>query len=247
MLFYDIHCHILPGLDDGAFSDEEAFHMAEIAASHNTGGILCTPHCMPERFYTKEHLLSVFRDTSSELAERYYGMKLALGQEIFLDSRYRSAVSALENGEFLTLNGSVYTLVEFDPYEDTHVVFSALDALKVAGFTPIVAHPERYEFVWEDYGVLHLMRQSGAFLQINKGSIKGAFGYDVQQIAEFMLEERLADFVASDAHSPYRRTPSLHDVHEYISLQFSHSYADFLFSINPLSVLRNQSIHPYGT
>ncbi|MBE6569649.1 MAG: capsular biosynthesis protein [Ruminococcaceae bacterium] len=247
MLYYDIHCHILPGLDDGAFSETETMQMLEIAAAHNTGGIICTPHCLPSRPYTKEDLVGVFRRISAFAAADEKRLKLALGQEIFLDHQFSYAVKALEAGEFLTLNQSVYPLVEFDPYEDIGVVFAALDALRAAGFVPIVAHPERYEFVWEDYGVLHSLKQAGALLQINKGSIKGAFGYDVQQIAGFMLEERLADFVASDAHSPYRRTPPMQDVHEYISLHFSHTYADYLFSTNPLCVLRNQVIHPFGT
>ena len=106
---------------------------------------------------------------------------------------------------------------------------------------------ERYEFVWEDFGVLHQLHETGAFLQVNKGSLKGAFGYDVQQVADFMLAERLADFVASDAHSPFRRTPPMHDVHEYISHRYSHSYADYLCSSNPLAVLRNQTVYHYNT
>ncbi|MBR4960024.1 MAG: capsular biosynthesis protein [Clostridia bacterium] len=247
MLYYDIHCHILPGLDDGAFSADETFRMAEIAVSHHTGVIVCTPHCLPNHLYNKEDILSVFRMVSAGIAERKLRLKLALGQEIFLDQQFRSTVSALEKGEHFTLNQTPYTLVEFDPYEDTRVVFPALDALRAAGFTPIVAHPERYEFVWEDYGVLYQLKEYGAFLQINKGSIKGAFGYDVQRIADFMLEERLADFVASDAHSPYRRTPPMQDVHEYVSLHYSHAYADYLFSANPLAVLRNQTVHSYNT
>ena len=247
MLYYDIHCHILPQLDDGAFSIDETLQMAKVAASNNTGGIICTPHCIPGRALNTEDILSAFRQSAAELTANELPLKLALGAEIFLDRQFPKTVAALQNGEYFTLNRSRYTLVEFDPFEDTRVVFSALEALRAAGFFPIVAHPERYEFVWEDYTFLYRLKGAGALLQVNKGSIKGAFGYDVRMITDFILNKRLADFVASDAHSPYRRTPPLQDVHEYVSLRYSPSYADQLFSSNPLAVLRNQKVHSCHT
>lgn len=247
MLFHDIHCHILPGLDDGAFYMDESLQMARMASSHRSGIIVCTPHRMSDSHYSRQTLLSVFRQTCAAVRSNNINLKLALGQEIFLDDDYRTTLAALESGELFTINHSVYALVEFHPYEKTQSVYTMLNDLISRGITPIVAHPERYEFVAEDYRVLNRLKDMGTLLQINKGSITGFFGRGAKRIAQHLLDGRMADFVASDAHSPYRRTPSLEEVHEIISEQYSIRYANHLLCGNPLRVLKNEKIHPYNS
>ncbi len=244
MHFYDIHCHLLPGLDDGAFMPDESVMMAEMAAENRTLAVVCTPHWMPG-VYTRTELLQTYRSLGQKIRERGIAVKLALGQEILIDEDYRTTAEMLERSELLTLNRSVYPLVEFDPYirEDRALTISAY--LTAKGFVPIIAHPERYAFVDEDYRALHRLRDTGALLQINKGSASGFFGRSARRAADYMLRERLADFAASDAHSPYRRTPPLAEFHEYVSEYCSGNYADHILSKNPLRVLRNETIHPY--
>ena len=83
----------------------------------------------------------------------------------------------------------------------------------------------------------------GCLLQINKGSLKGGFGKIAQNAAHGIMKNELADFVASDAHSPYMRTPYLADVRELISELYSEEYADLLLFKNPVKVLKNQKIN----
>lgn len=245
MLIHDIHCHMLPGLDDGAFYMDESLEMARMAASHRTIAIVCTPHMMPSSTYDRETLLSVFRKTCTAIRSNNINIKLALGQEVFLDENYKKTAVFLETGKFFTINHSIYPLVEFDPYRNINSVYEMIAELTSRGFVPIIAHPERYEFAAEDYHTLNRMKSMGALLQINKGSIVGSFGRSAKRIAEYLLEERLADFAASDAHSPYRRTAPLEETHEIISEYYSIDYANFLLSSNPLRVLRNEKIYPY--
>ena len=245
MMLYDIHCHMLPGLDDGAFSMDESVLMAEMAASHHERAVVCTPHWLPDSDYDLRTLLGVLQKTGSVLRERGIRLKLIAGQEVFLDENYRETVGLLESSRLLTINRSVYPLVEFSPYVSEHLVYSSIGYLTARGFIPIIAHPERYRFVIEDPSVLKRMKNLGAFLQMNKGSVSGFFGGSVRRTAEYMLSARLADFAASDAHSPYRRTPPLNELHEWLSVNCSMRYADFLLCENPLRVLKNERIYSY--
>jgi len=244
MLIYDIHCHLLPGLDDGAFLPDESLAMAEMAAKNRTCTMVCTPHWIPGGF-TQDELIRVYRDLGQRIRERKIPVRLALGQEIMMDGSYRKTAKMLEQSELLTINRSRYPLIEFDPFIREDAACRIVSYLRAGGFVPIVAHPERYAFTDEDHGSLEHLRSAGALLQINKGSITGFFGKEAQQAAVYMLRKRLADFAASDAHSPYRRTPPMAEIHEYVSEFCSPGYADHIFSENPLRVLRNTSIHSY--
>ena len=82
-------------------------------------------------------------------------------------------------------------------------------------------------------------------MQINKGSLRGMFGLAAQNVANYMLYEQIADFIASDAHSPYLRTPKLREVHAFISEELSIDYADHLLVDNPNKVLNGKTIYPY--
>lgn len=246
MLIHDIHCHILPGLDDGAFFMDESLQMARMASSHHSGSIVCTPHTIPVGSYDRQTLLDVFHQTCAALRNNQINLNLTLGQEIFLDeNNYKETIASLEAGELFTINHSVFPLVEFDPYEDIHSVYRMINELRSRGFVPIIAHPERYAFTAEDYRTLSRLKSMGGLLQINKGSLFNFFGSSAKQISSYLLEERMADFVASDSHSPYRRTPRLREAHELVSERYSIDYADYLFSSNPLRVLNNEKIYPY--
>lgn len=245
MLFCDIHCHLLPGLDDGAFFSDESCRMAELAVRHGSGYIVCTPHFYPDRQYNTETLKQTFRDTAACIRDEGIGLRLFLGQEIYFGEDYQNTLFLLKTGKLLTVNNSIYPLIEFDPMMPLDDVMFILRAIVSLGLVPIIAHPERYAFVAEDSEVLFRIRNTGALLQLNRGSIQGYFGRAAMQVADFMLRERIADFVASDAHSPYRRTPILDEFHQWLSEEISMTYADFLLSINPLRVIKNETATHY--
>lgn len=245
MSFHDLHCHILPCLDDGAFSPEQSLEMAMLAAANNTGGLVCTPHFSPATPYSRQELIACYREFYTAVHAGDIPLRLALGQEIFLDHTFLRIAAMLETGELLTLNRSVYPLVEVAPDIPAEIAFRMLGTLRSCGFLPILAHPERYAFVCEDPEVLLVLRASGILLQINKDSLFGYFGFPAEQTAHYMLSRRLADFVSSDAHSPHIRNPILLDIHEVIGEQYSPEYADILLKHNPLCVLRNQEILRY--
>jgi len=239
---YDIHCHIIPGVDDGAYSLEESIEMLKVAVSGNTRGIVCTPHSnIPKSFqnYWDEKLEDSVNILIAEAKKRNLPVEIYRGQEIFLSGNFLERIG---NKELITINNSDYVLTEFSPFEKESSAYKKLALLISEGYKPIIAHPERYEFIIEQRDAVSNLKDLGCLIQINKGSLKGRFGEMVAHTAHRILSHRLADFVASDAHSPYRRTPFLMDVHEMISMEYSADYADYLLKFNPQSVLKNKNI-----
>lgn len=239
----DIHCHILPGFDDGSDNIEESVRMARLAADGGTRAIIVTPHSnIPDSFrnYVDDRYTETFRALRARIEEEKIPLKVYPGHEIFASG---DIVSLVRQHKLLTLRSSDYMLVEFAFKEDSRIVYRRLQELVAEGFVPVVAHPERYAFVAEDDYAPVRLRDIGCKLQINKGSLKGSFGRDGYIISHSIIRHGIADFVASDAHSPYMRTPYLADIHDLISDLSSDDYADLVLSINPQKILRNEKFN----
>ncbi len=239
----DIHCHILPGLDDGSDNIEESVRMARLAADGGTTAIVATPHSnIPGSYqnYFSKTYAEKFKDFSARLKAENIPLKIYPGNEIFAGE---NVIELIKAKRLITLNNSVYPLVEFDFTEQPEIVYENLLALIAEGYTPVVAHPERYAFVIENELAPVELKNMGCLLQINKGSIKGSFGKGAYIAAHSMLSRSLADVVASDAHSPYMRTPYLADVNEIISEMYSADYADMLLDKNPGDIINNKKIN----
>ncbi len=238
----DIHCHILYGLDDGSACLEESVEMAKTAYDGGTEAIIATSHSNIAGSYmnlwNEEFDKRIFL-INDRLKEAGFNINIYPGQEIFCDE---GTLNRLNTGKLITLNHSVYPLVEFNFFEHSSFVLKRVSELVASGYIPVIAHPERYSFVCENPMVIYNLKQSGALIQINKGSLRGNFGKSAFNVSEFILKSRLADFVASDAHSPFSRTPYLEGVFEYVAENFSFDYANFLFNENPCRVIGNKKI-----
>lgn len=239
---FDIHCHILPGVDDGSGNISDSVEMAKLARLSGIKGIIATPHCNIPGGYTNrwsERMQSKLADLQAAFIQRNISIALYPGQEIFLSSRY---LELIRKGELITLNNSRYLLIEFDPEETADVAYRKLAQLTAEGYTPIVAHPERYGFVAEQKEAMYKIKELGALLQINKGSVNGKFGFHAMRTADQILRHRQADFISSDAHSQYSRPPYMTDIHEMICERYSADYADLLLTVNPEKVIGNKPI-----
>lgn len=238
---YDIHCHILPAIDDGAQLLEESLQMAEGALREKTHGIVCTPHVMSEHPYDIRSIVSRLRRLRKALSDCGIPIRIFSGQEIMTGANYRDIPRMVFSGELLTLNGSGYILIEFEPSEEFELIAEKAAYIASRGFVPVIAHPERYKMSSER-GSLTDLKKLGALLQVNKGSLSGSFGHSAADTAHYLLSHRLADFVASDAHSPYVRTPYMMEAYEAVSELYSADYAELLFTANPMHVLKNEKI-----
>lgn len=241
----DIHCHICYGSDDGAENLETAVEMVSLAYERGTDGIAATPHSdVPGAYenHWNEALRTKILTLREALREREIPVEIYPGQEIFCTNR---TVRLLSEGKLITLNHSRYPLVEFDFYEPVESAYSKMRALAAEGYVPVVAHPERYAFVSEEEDAVFKLKAIGCLLQVNKGSLEGRFGRNAFFASRRLMELRLADAVASDAHSPYMRTPNMLHTHELICEEYSYDYADLLLEENPRRILCNRDTVAY--
>ena len=240
----DIHCHILPGTDDGAGDREEALQMAALAAESGVHRIIATPHIYGSA--------AAIEDDTARAAAAFDRFEAALKEEGIPVSLYRGAEvlclpetpALAARGLLPTLAQTAYLLTEFyfdEPFEEMD---ERLLALQEAGVNPIVAHPERYACIRRDPFLTARWFDRGIVLQLNKGSILGAFGPSVQQTAEQLLLSGLAHTVASDAHHADRRTPHMRAVCRRLAELCPPAYADVLLEDNPHRVLKGLPMVP---
>ena len=238
----DLHCHILPGLDDGAQSDLDTLRMARIAADSGTRGIVCTPHCSTDDPFLPDRLRRILNatDRANELlAREEIPLRLFSGMELLCVT---SPFPLLRQGEFLTLAGTRYLLIEFPFDIRSAAIADAAAAVEEAELVPVIAHPERYFCVQWTPELVRGWADRGWLIQLNRGSLTGGFGGEVRDCAVWIARRQLADLVASDAHSPDIRTPDLSEGYLWAAQNCSEEYAELLFRINPRLMLADQPI-----
>lgn len=238
----DLHCHILPGVDDGAGCLEESLEMARQAAESGVSGIVVTPHVnirgMYDNFWSRK-MLRRFRDLCEAVRAEKIPLSLYTGMEVYATEE---VPRLLRDRRLITLNDSRYLLMEFDFAASGAEMLRLLAGIRDMGITPLVAHPERYAFLQERPDFVRRLRKEGCLLQVNKGSALGGFGAQAKQLSRWMLHERLADVMASDAHSPFRRTTRMRDADEYVCGACGDDYADLLLRVNPGRIIRNEDV-----
>ncbi len=237
----DLHTHILPFLDDGAEDMDEALTMLEMARDNGTKIIVTTPHCnIPDYFRNDiEEIKNVFSQVKNEAKKQGIDITMVGGMEIF---GTEDVAENLCDGKLITLNNTKYPLVEFDFYEETDYIFFVLQKIINKGYTPIIAHPERYECFAENPEKLYDLYKMGAVIQINKGSVFGAFGNRAKTVCDIILSHRLAAVAASDAHSSEYRTTVLSDFARYVDEFYGDGCSPLILKENPRRILSNKNI-----
>ena len=236
----DIHCHMLPGVDDGSDSMDTSLLMASMAAEIGVETVIVTPHCnIPGEAanYPSRELLGRFMALRETIDAAKIPLRILAGAEVFCTADIAELIRAKK---LLTLASSRYILVEFAFNEDSIEMNSRLEQIFAEGLTPVIAHPERYNAVQRDRTLPERWFASGYVLQVNKDSIFGGLGQRAKRTAEFILSQGLAHIAASDAHSTYSRNPELARLHEHISLNYSEDYAQILLEENPKRIIENK-------
>ena len=238
----DIHCHILPGVDDGSQSVEQSLRMAQLAVRSGVTAIVATPHTNIVRMfenYNSYRLSARFRTLKKALEKADIPLDIVKGAEIYFDG---DVASMLKKGKISTINDSRYPLVEFSFSDHVPRVIASLNSLIDAGYTPIVAHPERYHFIHHDVSLLRTFIDMGCVLQINKGSPLGRFGDMPQKVSRWMLDQGLVHAVASDAHSEIQRTPNFNSIYDFLYDAYGDGCPRLLLDINPEHIINDEPI-----
>ncbi len=228
----DIHCHILPGFDDGAPDLAEALTMARMGADSGVTEILVTPHFHGEEesLASLPTLYSRFRQLEEAVARERLPLRLHPGAEILC---LPETLDLAAKKQLPTLGRTDYVLCEF--YFDTPFarMDMLLEGIADCGYKPVVAHPERYGAIQREPGRVEYWFRRGYVIQLNKGSVLRAFGSRVQDTARWILDRGLAHVIASDAHRADRRTTDMSRLRRYLLDRYPESYVQLLLRRNP--------------
>lgn len=242
----DLHSHVLPAVDDGARDFEQAIRMCRMARADGCRAIVATPHLRHARYWNDDRILLEAR--WRELRERVGSeIEVLLGGEIAVHGQSLEEIDLLpEGGQLLTLAGTRYLLLELDfggvGPDPVEMVYE----LGVAGWRPIIAHPERVSWLMSDAAMLEEMAANGATMQITAMSLTGDFGPIAADAARWLLDHGLAHYVSSDTHDDRFRPPGLSRARKVVIEGWGEELAEALFVTHPLAVVRDQPLptHP---
>lgn len=233
--FADIHIHMLPGVDDGAKSLEDALQMLEAASRDGTDLFCLTPHFHPGMFGNNhDRIEQSFREFCSAAQQKVPGTMLLLGNELRF---HPNCLAWIDQGLCRTMNGTSYVLVDFSEYEDDKVICSAVYKLLNGGYRPILAHAERYRNLHRDFREIRQFINAGVLIQIDGPSLFGGWGMSAKMRSRRLIKARLVDLVCSDAHDLNARPPQLSNAYAFVSSCCGEEYADDIFSNNARALL----------
>lgn len=237
---YDMHCHILPGIDDGAKDEYEMMKMVQIAYNEGIRTIFTTPHFHPHRGSAdSETVMRIFSKMYSLIKHYFPEMDIYEGCEIYYQT---GIIDKVRNCELLTLANSKYVLVEFSTDEQYRVISDAVREFILAGFYPVIAHIERYDNLFENLDVIEDLVEAGAYVQVNASSVIGNSGIKTKNDIKKLLKRELVHFVGTDAHDEKVRSPKIKKCFHYIEKKFGAEAAEQIFYVNPAKVIENKII-----
>ena len=195
--FVDIHSHILPGIDDGAKNIEESLEIISQMKNLGFSKIIGTPHTYPGLYEnTTKSIEESFMSINNEKPDK---IKLGYASEYMIDI---SLLKKIHERDILTIKDN-FVLLEFSFVSEPMILREIIFEFITNGYTPIIAHPERYQFYFNDLNKVYKLKSLGCKLQLNLLSIVGAYGKVVLKFSEKLLKNKLIDFVGSDIHSIY--------------------------------------------
>jgi protein-tyrosine phosphatase len=234
----DLHCHLLPGLDDGAQNLQVSLTMARKAVAQGVTVVACTPHILPGVYYNHgPDIRTATKQLQGALDNEGIPLKIVAGADVHMAPNF---AAGLRSGELLSIADSRYVLVEpphnVPPPQLEEFFFN----LVAAGYVPVLTHPERLSWVRSRYETIKKLVQSGVWMQVTAGSFTGAFGRTALYWAVRLLDEGCVHLIASDAHDAERRPPDLALGRESVEKRVGAEEAQHLVFTRPMGILKDQ-------
>ncbi len=195
--YVDIHSHLLPGIDDGSTSFAETLLLCQGMLKIGFSQFITTPHIIENVWNnTKDQIQILEKNTIEELKKNNISVPFKAAAEYLMDEQF---IRLFQSGELLTLKGN-YVLVEISYTNPPIQLYSIIFDLRIAGYIPVLAHPERYVFYHYNFNEYAKLKKAGCLFQLNLLSVVDYYGVGITKIAEKLLKKGLYDFVGSDIH-----------------------------------------------
>lgn len=231
----DIHCHMIPYVDDGAVDLKEAVKMLKMEYDQGVRTIIVTPHHRKRMFETPmAEIKKQFRILREAAWEYDQDLRLYLGCEFHAET---DMVPLLRSGQVPTMAGSRYVLTEFSNRMDAFYIRERLYALLSSGYKPVIAHVERYDIMRENIGLVEELISMGAMTQINADSLIGKEGFGTKRFCRMLMKHGAVHFVGSDSHGSRERVSRLGEAYVYAEKKFGRTCAEEIFIKNPRRIL----------
>ena len=235
----DLHCHILPGLDDGPDTIDKSLAMAESAIADGITHVVATPHANSAYAFDFGRVLCLREELRVRLGGR---LELASGCDFHMNPENLAALRG--NASPYCINQHDYLLVEFSEFSIPHAMDQTLHELHLAGLRPIITHPERNTILRSQPERLAGWIRLGCFAQVTGGALTGGFGKGSLEVALTWIAQGMVHFVSSDAHNTTSRPLRLQPAFQAVKEQFGQETAQALFLHNPLAAFEGRPL-PY--
>lgn len=234
----DIHCHILPEVDDGAADMKEAVQLLQMEYGQGVRRVILTPHYRANYFETpRRKVEEVFEKLQRQVGDAGMDMQLFLGCEFH---RQMDMIEKL-NDATLRMAGTRYVLLEFAGLDTMDSIRYYTTQLMIHGFRPVIAHAERYRALQEIKNV-RFLAESGVYIQVNAESICGAAGWSMKRYCARLLKTGNIHFVGSDAHNVSMRPPLMGKCAAYLKKKVGVPAAEKILIENPSKLIANEYI-----
>ena len=239
----DIHNHILPNIDDGSKSTEMSLNMLKYAYEQGVTDVVSTVHFQHPLFLNIDHSLGNLQRIAESLQLKLYEykipIKIHLGYEVF----YFENLLKISNKPLTTLGDGKYMLIEFSPKNIPNSQKQILYDLKISGITPIIAHPERYKFVHENFNIVYDWINAGCLIQVDAGSLLGLMGEKAKNSSHLIIKEKCCHILASDAHNDSNRNFCIKDAYNLVKNIIGKKNSDLLVYEHPSSIINGEDLY----
>ncbi|WP_053588462.1 tyrosine-protein phosphatase [Bacillus sp. FJAT-22090] len=240
-MLVDIHNHILPGLDDGPRTMEEAILLARNAVANGVTHIIATPHHNHKYSNNSLKIKEAVLNFNNEISQREIPIKILPGQETYF---YTSIVDELKDVILPLANSNKYILIELPSNHLPAFLTEILLQIQLKGYKPIIAHPERNSVLRKEKNLLFELVNNGALMQINASSLIGMNGYKLKKYTKDLVNHNLVHFISSDAHNTTSRPFLLKEAYQYVGKKFSKQLMNY-FNDNAKYVLLGKDFQPW--
>lgn len=233
----DLHCHILPGIDDGAKDLSISVEMARMAVADGITTTVCTPHITPGIYNNEAGIIhEKIALLQNALIENQVHLELLMGADIHIAP---DLAERLSEGVYPSIAGTRYFLFEPPHHVVPPRIVELTRRLLDKGFIPVLTHPERLSWIDGHYDIITKLDEAGAAVQITAAAITGRFGKKPQYWAERLLDEGRVDIIASDGHNLTGRPPVMSQARDVVSKRLGENAGEAMVLDNPLLILQN--------